>query len=112
MLAQLPIPARIGMILGAGSLAYLMTATAVVALHAVLKPIRYFSILRVSLGKPTSGMSPMYELPSTKVAKFLRERGSPMVLFSCVSGVFGVLGVSGAAAAYWPVPTRRAKSAK
>ena len=77
-----------------------------------MPPARYFSILRVSLGKPTSGMSPMYELPSTKVAKFLRERGSPMVLFSCVSGVFGVLGVSGAAAVYWPVPTRRAKSAK
>ena len=39
-LAWLRIPTRIGMILGAGSLSYFMTATSVVALHFILKRIR------------------------------------------------------------------------
>jgi len=39
-LAWLRIPTRAGMILGAGSLAYLMTATAVIVLHFILKLIR------------------------------------------------------------------------
>src|SRR5436190_12509544 len=40
VLAGLPVPTRAGMILGAGSLAYLMTATAVIALHFLLNLIR------------------------------------------------------------------------
>lgn len=40
LLSKLGIPSGIGMVLGAGSLAYFMTATPVVALHALLKVIR------------------------------------------------------------------------